>query len=140
MTSTDGSYTIALPQALAGTPLQVAAASIPGFQPISEQATSGVVANVTDGTVTFTPSSGAQTYQIDFGRVRVPEWQSDNIAENAPDTVVFHPHRFRAHSSGSVTFQYLSNNGSPVNSGWSAVLYIDNNCCLLYTSPSPRDS
>ena len=108
--------------------MQLVTLPTPGYQPISELVSAGVVASVTDGTVTFTPSTGAQTYQIDFGRVRAVEWLSSNIAENAPNTVVFHSHRFQSYSSGDVTFQYSSNTGSPENTGWSAVLYIDDNC------------
>ena len=134
VTATDGSYTIDVPQTLAGTPLQLVTLPTPGYQPISEQVSAGVVASVTDGAVTFTPSTGAQTYQIDFGRVRAVEWLSSNIAENAPNTVVFHPHRFQSYSSGDVTFQYSSKTGSPANTGWTAVLYIDDNCNGLIDS------
>ena len=127
-TNTDGSYSISIPQVLAGESLQLVALSSQGFQSVSEAFALNSAASVIDGTVTFVADLNTASTTIDFGQIRTPQWLGDNVAENNPDTVVWHPHRFRSHSSGDLEFSYTNLVSEPDNSAFSAVLYRDNNC------------
>lgn len=113
--------------------LQVAAVSEPGYQWISERLSIGSAfagtGSVTDGLVELTHLlSSGESYSVNFGRVKTPHWQSDHVAENGPDTVVFHPHQFRAFSDGELSFDYTTLDTAPQNASFSAVLFRDSNC------------
>jgi len=127
-TNTDGSYSLSIPQGLAGDSLQLVALPLQNFQPVSEAFALNGAANTSDGAVTFVADLNNTETVIDFGQIRTPQWLSDNVAENNPDTVVWHPHRFRAYTSGDVEFDYSNLHSLPDNSGFSAVLYHDTNC------------
>ncbi len=129
VTNTDGSYEISIPVALAGTQVQVIAVATPGYQSISEAFSNGATGSVIDSTVLFNPDlSVGSAYQIDFGRVKQATWLSNSVAENNPDTVVFHAHQYQPKSNGDLTFSYADQSSSPNNPSFSAVLYLDTNC------------
>jgi len=127
-TGSDGSYSISVPDSLAGTSLQLVLLPVLVYQSVSENYFSNGAADTTDGSVTFIADLNTATTTIDFGLVKSPLWLSDNVAENNPDTVVFHPHRFRAHSSGDLDLSFASLTSQPDNPGFSGVLYRDFNC------------
>ena len=127
-TNTDGSYSISIPQGLAGDSLQLVALPLQGFQSVSEAFALNGAANTSDGAVTFVADLNNTETAIDFGQIRTPQWLSDNVAENSPDSVVWHPHRFRSYTRGNVEFTYSNLQSQPDNSGFSAVLYHDANC------------
>ena len=126
--NTDGSYSLSIPQALAGESLQLIAVPLQNFHSVSEAFVLNGAANKSDGEVTFVADLNTTTTVIDFGQVRTPQWLSDSIVENNPDTVVWHAHRYRSHSSGNLAFSYANMLSQPDNPGFSFVLYQDNNC------------
>lgn len=128
ITASDGTYSITVPDNLAGNSLQLVLLPVQAFLSVSENYISNGAANKTDGAVTFIANINTATTLIDFGLVKTPQWVNDNVAENSPDTVVFHPHRFRAHSSGELDLTFASQTGQPNNPDFSAVLYRDFNC------------
>ncbi len=127
-TNSSGYYVITVPVANAGDVLQVTTLPAAGLQSISEAYAANGGANVADGTVQFTADLSSAAVVIDFGKIRSPQWLSDSVAENKPDTVVFHTHSYRATSAGNLQISYSALTGIPANSGFSAVLYVDNNC------------
>lgn len=127
-TDANGRYNISVPVANAGASLQVITLPAAGLQSISENYSGNGISNVADGVVQFIANLNSGGMVIDFGKIRTPQWVSDNVAENNPDTVVFHSHSYRASSEGSVQFSYTDLTSSPDNPGFSASLYIDDNC------------
>lgn len=129
VTDANGRYALTIPVSASGSTLRVATLAAPGYLQVSEAYVGGGTGSVTDGAVAFTPAIGTSSqYEINFGQVKQPQWLDNNTRENSPDTVVFHPHRFSAHTSGTVAFSVSSEVSSPVNSGFNSILYIDSNC------------
>lgn len=128
VTDSSGRYAISVPPALDGQTLQLVSPPTAGMQAISEQYVGSAGANVADGIVQFNVDLNSGGSVIDFGKISTPQWQSDNVSENNPDTVVFHPHRYRASSEGNLRFSYADLAAFPANTGFSAVLYLDMNC------------
>ena len=102
-----------------------------GYVAISEyfREDPGNTGSVTDGLINFTPLlSHPTSYKLDFGRVRKPVWVADSVAEKEPGGVVYHSHRYTAHSSGTLTFSVISQSSLPANPAWQTVLFLDDNC------------
>jgi len=62
----------------------------------------------------------------DFGDVNLPIFTPNNSSTVLAGNVVFYAHRFTPQSSGSVNF--VTTNSTPVTSGWSSILYHDEDC------------
>ena len=127
-TDSSGRYVISVPPAHAGEVLQLVTLPLSGLQSISEAYALNSGANVSDGLVQFTPDFNSGASVIDFGKVKTPQWLSDNVAENNPGTTVFHPHRYRAFTEGSLQLSYTNVSGQAGSSAFSATLHLDNNC------------
>ncbi len=129
-TNTDGSgfYSLSIAPSLSVSVLQVATPNATGLLSVSEAYVANGNANVADGVVQFITDQNTLDTQIDFGKVKTPQWLSDNVAENSPDTVVFHPHIYRAPSSGTLQIDYSSTTAFPAGADFSAALYVDSNC------------
>ncbi len=131
-TDSGGRYVVSIPGAFSGAALQIITPSVAGFLSVSEaySANANVVPNagVADGIVEFAADVNNGSVEVDFGKIKIPQWLNNNVAENSPDTIVFHPHRYRASSEGSLQFSYSDLSGYPTGIGFSAGLYLDNNC------------
>ena len=131
VTSADGNYQIAIPASYGSTAVTGSVVDTQGYVAISEyfREDPGNTGSVTDGLIDFTPLlSHPTSYKLDFGRVRKPVWVADSVAEKEPGGVVYHSHRYTAHSSGTLTFSVVSQSSLPVNPAWQTVLFLDDNC------------
>lgn len=127
----DGTYQLAVPASFGNLPIEVTLDKYDGYYPISEYFAQdpGNTGSPGDGLVPMTPQLAfVGAYQIDFGLVPYPVWESDSVKENKPATAVLHQHRYRAHSSGQLSIGVASEVASPVNPGWQMALYRDANC------------
>lgn len=74
---------------------------------------------------TFTVADNPISRQ-DFGDIKPPRLEPNHTGQILPGSVLFYVHRFATPTKGTLTLtNRVSNN---VNSGWSSVLYPDNNC------------
>ena len=132
-TDSSGRYIIAVPPTLAGEVLQLVTLPVTGLQSISEAyalnaSVLNASADVTDGLVQFTADFNSGATVINFGKVKKPQWLSDNVAENNPGTTVFHSHRYRAFTEANLQFSYTDVSGPADPSVFSATLHLDTNC------------
>ncbi len=78
-------------------------------------------------TVTFNLAAGTSYSGVNFGDVPANLFASDGQLSGLPGSIVVYSHTFTAGSSGQIAFS-TAGLSSPVNSGWSHVLYRDSNC------------
>jgi uncharacterized repeat protein (TIGR01451 family) len=127
-TNADGEFTLWIPHSANGSSITIQETNEVRY-PVSTGATVGTTGgSYNRGTdeITFTVSSGQSYSGIQFGDAGVPTLVG-NIDRNAEKgTAVFIPHTFTAPSTGNVTFS-VSNTASPVNGGWTQLLYEDTN-------------
>ncbi|MEM7259790.1 MAG: hypothetical protein AAF404_20645, partial [Pseudomonadota bacterium] len=129
--SSDGTYQLAVPASYGNTAIEVALDSHEGYYAISEYYAQdpGNTGSLTDGSVTMTPQLAfIGAYQINYGLVATPVWESDSVEENKPATSVLHQHRYRANSSGQLSISASNEVASPLNPTWQFTLYNDDNC------------
>ena len=141
--STDGSgnYILAVPSSVAGgAQLRITEANLSAYR--STGATvgdTGGAYNSAGDFVSFTFSSGTSYAGVNFGDVPENQFTTGSPQSGPAGSVVFYRHVFTAGTAGQVTFT-SSSAPSPVNSGWSNVLFRDNNCNGLIDSGEPMIS
>jgi uncharacterized repeat protein (TIGR01451 family) len=127
----DGTYQLILPALYGNTPIEIVLTDFPGYYAISEYYAQdpGNTGPVTDASVPMVPQLSFQgAYQVDFGLVARPVWESDSVAENTAGATVLHQHRYRPFTSGQLSISTSSEITTPVNTSWQTTLYQDNNC------------
>ncbi|WP_305844637.1 GEVED domain-containing protein [Photobacterium leiognathi] len=133
LTSSDGGYFFEVPLAVAGQPLIIRVSSKANWIDISEADVSGIPqatsTSVTDSQITVTPQAGDNISGLNFGKVSEPYMEPDNFTEVEPGGLALFSHKFTVNTEGSVSFNIANNTTGPLGiAGWSAILFIDNNC------------
>ncbi|XPP92879.1 GEVED domain-containing protein [Photobacterium leiognathi subsp. mandapamensis] len=133
LTSSDGGYFFEVPLAVAGQPLIIRVGSKANWIDISEADVSGIPqatsSSVTDSQITVTPQAGDNISGLNFGKVSEPYMEPDNFTEVEPGGLALFSHKFTVNTEGSVSFNIANNTTGPLGiAGWSAILFIDNNC------------
>ncbi|MZG58649.1 hypothetical protein E5A76_19660, partial [Photobacterium sp. CAIM 1937] len=133
LTGSDGGYFFEVPLAVAGQPLIIRVGSKANWIDISEADVSGIPqatsTSVTDSQITVTPQAGDNISGINFGKVSEPYMEPDNFTEVEPGGLALFSHKFTVNTEGSVSFNIANNTTGPLGiAGWSAILFIDNNC------------
>ncbi|WP_419206867.1 GEVED domain-containing protein [Photobacterium leiognathi] len=133
LTGSDGRYTFEIPVVLAGQPIIVRVASKANWIDISEADVSGIPqvtsTSVTDNQMTVVPQAGDNLSGLNFGKVSEPYMEPDNFTEVEPGGLALFSHKFTVNTEGSVSFNIANNTTGPLGiAGWSAILFIDNNC------------
>lgn len=90
--------------------------------------TSGGSYDRTADAVSFVNTVGTRYSGVNFADVPDNRFDTDGQQSALPGTVVFYPHNFTAGSGGQVTFGVTGTVASPNVSGWSSVIYRDDNC------------
>jgi uncharacterized repeat protein (TIGR01451 family) len=135
-TTTDavGDYVLYVPASVAtagGTDVEIVELSAAGY--ISTGGSPGTTGGTYDrpsDTTTFsfaTAEIGTTYTDVDFADVPVNTFIANGAQTALPGTVVFYAHTFTPGTAGSVTFS-SSEAPSPVVTGWSSVIYRDDNC------------
>ncbi|ASJ76596.1 hypothetical protein IMCC3135_32755 [Granulosicoccus antarcticus IMCC3135] len=126
-TAPDGSYTLEVPPSL---PVTISMVPPSGYLLIAESVgDSGASnANITDGQLSFTPAAATDYSGLNFGLVKQPTLQPDQVASTTPGSAVVLSHVFRAESSGNVTFAFADIINDPATDGWTRTLYLDSDC------------
>ncbi len=133
LTGSDGRYTFEIPVVLAGQPIIVRVASKANWIDISEADVSGIPqvtsTNVTDNQMTVVLQAGDNLSGLNFGKVSEPYMEPDNFTEVEPGGLALFSHKFTVNTEGNVSFNIANNTTGPLGiAGWSAILFIDNNC------------
>ena len=68
------------------------------------------------------------SYEINFGFIRPPTWQSDGTAEGSAGDKIYHAHQFTAQSDGDIAFTYTNVTANPASTAFSSTLFEDVNC------------
>ena len=128
-TAADGSYRFLMPAA--GGEFEVVVDTPAGFLSISESAGNLAAASnpsPLDARLGFTLASGGHYQGVDFGAVREPALAPDQQRSATPGSMLFLPHSFTAHSSGSVQFAVADPLPTPDIPGWDTQFFTDANC------------
>ncbi len=139
-TTADGQYTLNVPASYGNMIIQVVTGVTSGYLSVSEffREDPGNTGPVADGSVSLTPQlSFVGAYKIDFGRVRVPSWTSDSIAEQSPAATVYHSHRYHPRTSGQLSFSLTGLSSLPSNDAWQVTLHRDLNCNTVLDTGEP---
>jgi hypothetical protein len=129
--TTDGSgnYVLVVPGSVAGgAQLRITESNLSAYR--STGATvgdTGGAYNSAGDFVSFTFSSGFSYVGVNFGDVPENQFTTGSPQSGPAGSVVFYAHAFTAGTAGQVTFT-ANSVPSPANSGWSNVLFRDNNC------------
>ncbi len=133
LTGSDGRYTFEIPVVLAGQPIIVRVGSKANWIDISEADVSGIPqvtsTSVTDNQMTVVLQAGDNLSGLNFGKVSEPYMEPDNFTEVEPGGLALFSHKFTVNTEGSVSFNIANKTTGPLGiAGWSAILFIDNNC------------
>ncbi len=133
LTGSDGRYTFEIPVVLAGQPIIVRVGSKANWIDISEADVSGIPqvtsTSVTDNQMTVVLQAGDNLSGLNFGKVSEPYMEPDNFTEVEPGGLALFSHKFTVNTEGNVSFNIANNTTGPLGiAGWSAILFIDNNC------------
>ncbi|WP_419207505.1 hypothetical protein ACN08N_24095 [Photobacterium leiognathi subsp. mandapamensis] len=133
LTGSDGRYKFEIPVVLAGQPIIVRVASKANWIDISEADVSGIPqvtsTSVTDNQMTVVLQAGDNLSGLNFGKVSEPYMEPDNFTEVEPGGLALFSHKFTVNTAGNVSFNIANNTTGPLGiAGWSAILFIDNNC------------
>ena len=129
-TDASGQYRVDLPVSVVGSVVSVKAAASSEFIAISEntslsQAQTG---DVTDSQTLISINNTQSVSGVNFGRIRPPQMDPDHQVTLSAGGTAYHPHRFRAFTSGDVSFAIESQSVVPANPGWTSKLFYDENC------------
>jgi len=125
----DGSWAAILPGGFGGE-VRVVATPLGGYLPVSDDpgaASAPVNPSPTDGIVAFSVTAGTPVDGIDFGLVAEPSLASDQTATLAAGQIVDMPHRYKATTTGTVTFTLTDAVANPADT-FGAALYADADC------------
>ncbi len=124
VTSGDGSFTLWLPASPGGA-VTIGPAQLPTGYSASGGGVGTTGGSFTRPNLAFTPAAGQVYTGVAIGLVPGIKLSPNGMQVGMPGGVVFYPHLFGAGSGGQVTFSITS---SAAASGWTTVLYRDNNC------------
>lgn len=122
----NGDWSLQLDGALSGTLLRIEVQAS-ATTPFISEAIPYSVGSVTDGIVQVTPVAGTAQTDINVGVVTQPSLLLDQTHTAQPNSTVQHTHRYRASSSGQLSFA-LSTTENPVTNPWPSRLLLDQNC------------
>ena len=125
LTPADGSWTIEIDAAHAGTPLPVRTSLLSGYRFISEAGTPP--ASAQDGETTVTPASGATLTGLDFGQIRLPALIQDTAISAEQGSAVSISHQYTSFTSGDITLTLEDEAQTPTGI-FSSTLILDTNC------------
>lgn len=126
-TAADGSYMLEVPP---DTPVTLSIGTPSGYLNISENTGNSGASNpdITDGELSFTPVSGTNYDNLDFGLIRQAILEPDQTASISAGSSVGLSHVYRVYSDASVSLAFTEIHNEPTDENWSRVLYHDSDC------------
>ena len=124
----DGSFTLGLPSASAGTSVILSTLPTSGYTyaKVFAGSTAGTL-NQAAGTVTFTPAANTKYTGVIYSQLPDSTLSASQLKAAQPGQTVLYAHRFNAGETGTLTFT-LTDTAPSGLSGWAGVLYRDATC------------
>ncbi len=95
--------------------------------------------SVSSNAIAFTVNGANVVNGLDFSDVKASSLSDEHVASVSPGSSTVYQHRFLSPSAGSVEFS-LQNVNSPLNNGWSSLVYLDATCNAELGSDDPQIS
>ena len=127
LTDASGGFELWVPSTYSNISIQAQTPS--GYLSVTESVgNSGATVDTDRDVISFTALAGTTYTDLAFGDIATPAFAPDHKRSGIAGSFVVFPHTFTSEAPGDVSFSIINPVATPDMSGWSAILYLDEDC------------